>query len=71
LVILGEAAKQVPNSIRERNTDVPWRKIAGLRDITVHRYFGLDEEVLWDVLQSEIGPLLNKINRIIIEESPE
>ena len=71
MVILGEAAKQVPNSIRERNTDVPWRKIAGLRDITVHRYFGLDEEVLWDVLQSEIGPLLNKINRIIIEESPE
>jgi uncharacterized protein with HEPN domain len=68
LVILGEAAKHVPPFVRKRNLDVQWRKIAGLRDISVPRYFGLDEEVLWDILQREIGPLLDKINQIIADE---
>jgi len=69
LVILGEAAKQISPSIRDLYPRVQWRKIAGLRDISVHRYFGLDEDVLWDILQREIQPLLAQIDRILDEEA--
>ncbi|MCX6669737.1 MAG: DUF86 domain-containing protein [Methanothrix sp.] len=69
LVILGEAAKHVPPVVRERYPNVPWRKVAGLRDISVHRYFGLDEEILWDILQKQIRPILDQINQILADEA--
>lgn len=71
MVVLGEAAKQIPPSVRDRHSKVQWHKNAGLRDISVHRYFGLDEDVLWDILQREIQPLLAQIDRIMDEEAYE
>jgi uncharacterized protein with HEPN domain len=71
LVVLGEAAKQVPPPIRDLYPKVQWRKISGLRDIAVHRYFGLDEDVLWDIVNKQIRPLLAQLDQIIAEEMRE
>lgn len=46
LEVLGEAAKGVPADVRARHPQIQWRSIAGLRDVLIHRYFGLEEETL-------------------------
>lgn len=59
LMVIGEAAKQVPVDLRDAHPEVEWRKVAGLRDIIVHGYFGIDPEVLWDIVVHRI-PLLRR-----------
>jgi uncharacterized protein with HEPN domain len=49
LEIVGEAAKKVPPSLRSRSERVPWRQMAGLRDVVAHAYFGVDLNIVWDV----------------------
>jgi len=69
LEIIGEAAKHIPHEMRARYPDVEWNKIAGLRDIVAHEYFGLDEDILWDVVQNRIPVLLDRIRQILAAES--
>jgi len=50
LEMIGEAAKYVPADVREKYTDVAWRKVADLRDIVAHEYFGIDNKIVGDVV---------------------
>ena len=67
LEVIGEAVKKVPDEVRLKYPLVDWKKIAGLRDILIHEYFGIDAEIIWDILQSKLPPLEEQILNILSE----
>lgn len=69
LELLGEAAKHIPQDLRDRHPSIPWRKIAGLRDILVHQYFSLNLPIVWDIIQHELPPLPSAIKAIVEAET--
>jgi uncharacterized protein with HEPN domain len=64
LEILGEAAKNIPDDIRQRFPEVNWRGVAGLRDILAHAYFALDNATLWKIVRTDIPELLDLLEKI-------
>ncbi len=62
--VIGEATKNIPNSIREKYREVPWKYMARIRDKIAHFYFGIDYEIVWNVMKEklpEIKPVIEKI----------
>ena len=65
LEIIGEAAKKVPEEFRTQNQAVEWRAMAGMRDRLIHDYFGVDYELVWDVVQKRIPELRSQMLSIL------
>ena len=65
LEIIGEAAKKVPDDFRASHPSVEWRAMAGMRDRLIHDYFGVDFELVWDVVQKRIPELRDQIAIIL------
>ena len=65
LEILGEAVKNVSAAVREANTEIPWRRIAGMRDKVIHEYFGVDLDLVWDVVERELPGLKKRLEEIL------
>jgi uncharacterized protein with HEPN domain len=57
LEVIGEAVKKIPDDVRDSHRDIPWKKIAGLRDILIHEYFGVNMNIVWDVIENKLQPL--------------
>ena len=64
LEIIGEAAKQIPSEVREQYPTIPWRRISGFRDVAIHHYFGIDYDVVWDIVDSEVPVLLQLLREV-------
>jgi len=65
LQIIGEACRGVSDELQNRFPDIPWPKIAGMRNILVHQYFGIDKDAVWAVVENEISPLRDQIEKIL------
>jgi uncharacterized protein with HEPN domain len=63
--ILGEAANNISDKLREDYPDVPWREIAGVRNRLIHGYFDVDLNIVWQIIQQDIGALISNLKFIL------
>lgn len=66
LEIIGEAVKQIPDNLRLQYSDIPWKAIAGMRDILVHEYWGIDINVIWATITEYLPELKSVIKEILL-----
>ncbi len=65
LEIIGEAAKRVPQPIKQAHSQIPWRAIAGARDRLIHGYFDVDYEVVWAIITDDLPSLVKELEQIL------
>ncbi len=70
LQIIGEATKHLSPDFCARYSDVPWKRIAGMRDVLIHNYMGVDWELVWEIAEGEIPTLESRV-RVMLSESSD
>jgi len=65
LEVIGEAARAIPDEVRNEAPEIEWYKIVGMRNLLVHEYFGISPVILWDVVKSKLNPLRSACERLL------
>ena len=65
LIVIGEATKRLSPEFRDRHSEMPWKKMAGLRDVVVHQYDGIDFDLLWEAIKMVLPEVLKKLSLLI------
>ena len=63
--IIGEAAKYLPNDIKDKYTEIDWKSMTGMRDRLIHAYFGIDYKLVWSAIKIEIPKLKLKLKKMM------
>lgn len=69
LEVIGDAAKQIGEATRQAHPTVPWRQMAGMRDVLAHNYLGVDLHIVWSVVERELGPIAASLTQILSDET--
>lgn len=67
LLVIGEAVKSIPDSFRSNYREIPWKEIAGMRDVLIHDYIGIDLDIVWKTCRESVPSLKLKMERILEE----
>ena len=65
--IIGEAAKHIPDPIKQKYPDIPWKSMAGFRDRLIHFYFGIKYDLVWETIQKELPRLKLRLKQVLQE----
>jgi uncharacterized protein with HEPN domain len=63
--LIGEALRCVPEDVRDQHPEIPWTKIIATRHILAHAYFGVDKDILWDIVSKEVAILRRQLETIV------
>lgn len=69
LEVIGEASKNIAAAFKAKYPDVPWKKVAGLRDKLIHFYFGIDYKIVWSIVKKELPKLSKQVKEILKQEA--
>lgn len=65
--IIGEAVKHIPASVKKNHKEIDWKKIAGMRNVLIHEYFGVNTNRVWKTIKDDVPDLKKKISEILKE----
>lgn len=69
LEILGEAARRIPDDVRNRHPEIPWRSVVGLRNVLIHGYDTVDPDIVWRILTKDLPELLPHLEAAVHKET--
>lgn len=68
LIVIGEAAINIPSDIQERLPEIPWRLMSAMRNLIAHEYFQVDREIVWDTIQNNLPQLIEPLQKLLDSE---